>query len=196
MTPALLVDLALAPLTGWAGTKAMEPVSTWMYDHESPADREREDAARSGPPYRIAAQKTAALLGVELTEAQLDKAALGFHYGLAISWAPTYALLRRRTDLKPVAATLLSGAAMSAIVDEGLTPALGFSARTAATPPPPTCAGSSRTSPSVSASPPLPRPPGRCCAAARSDGPPRTPCRGCRYRSPWTARCARAWASR
>lgn len=128
MTPALLVDLALAPLTGWAGTKAMEPVSTWMYDHESPADREREDTARPGPPYRIAAQKTAALLGVELTEAQLDKAALGFHYGLAISWAPTYALLRRRTDLKPVAAALLSGAAMSAIVDEGLTPALGFSA--------------------------------------------------------------------
>lgn len=51
-----------------------------------------------------------------------------FHYGLAVSWAPTYALLRRHTSFGPVAAGLASGAAMSALVDEGLTPALGFSA--------------------------------------------------------------------
>lgn len=83
---------------------------------------------RPGPPYRIAAQKTAAVLGINLSEDALDEAALAFHYGLAVSWAPTYALLRRRTSLGPVAAALASGAAMSAIVDEGLTPALGFSA--------------------------------------------------------------------
>ncbi len=58
----------------------------------------------------------------------MEKAALVFHYGLGASWAPTYALLRRNTGLSPVTAGLVSGAAMSAIVDEGLTPALGFSA--------------------------------------------------------------------
>ena len=99
-----------------------------MYERQGQAARDREDAVRPGPPYRIAAQKTTALLGLELSESALDKAALVFHYGLAVSWAPTYALLRRRTRLGPVAAALASGAAMSAIVDEGLTPALGFSA--------------------------------------------------------------------
>jgi len=124
----LLLDLALAPVTGYLGTKAMEPVSAKLYRLESETDRAREDAARPGPPYRIAAQKTAALVGLNLPDAALDKAALGFHYGLAASWAPTYALLRRNTSLGPMAAGLLSGAAMSVIVDEGLTPALGFSA--------------------------------------------------------------------
>ena len=124
----LLVDLAVAPVAGYLGAKAMEPVSTGMYERESQADREREDAVRPGPPYRIPAQKTTALAGVDLTGPWLDRAALVFHYGLAVSWAPTYALLRRRTGLGPVAAGLLSGAAMSAIVDAGLTPALGFSA--------------------------------------------------------------------
>ncbi len=106
----------------------MERISSWLYEREGDADREREDAARPGPPYRIAAQETTALMGPNLSETALDKAALVSHYGPGASWAPTYALLRRRTGLGPVAAGLTSGAAMSAIVDEGLTPALGCSA--------------------------------------------------------------------
>lgn len=102
---------------------------------KSQADRDREDAVRPGPPYRIAAEKTASLLGLDLSGTALDRAALGFHSGLAVSWAPTYALLRRRARLGPVAAGLASGAAMSAIVDEGLTPALGSSAPNSAAPP-------------------------------------------------------------
>jgi hypothetical protein len=128
MTPTSLIDLAIAPVAGYLGTKAMEPVSTWLYEREGQADRDREDAVRPGPPYRIAAQKTTALLGLELSEPLLDRAALVFHYGLAVSWAPTYALLRRRAGLGPLTAGLVSGAAMSALVDEGLTPTLGFSA--------------------------------------------------------------------
>lgn len=53
---------------------------------------------------------------------------MAFHYGLAVSWAPVYALIRRTTLIGPVSAGLASGAAMSLIVDEGLTPMLGFSA--------------------------------------------------------------------
>jgi hypothetical protein len=124
----VLTDLALAPVAGYVATKAMEPVGSWLYERESQGSREREQAVRPGPPYRIVAQKTAALLGLDLSEAALEKAALVFHYGLAISWSPTYALLRRRTGLGPVAAGLASGVAMSAVVDEGLTPALGLSA--------------------------------------------------------------------
>ena len=115
MTPVLLVDLVLAPLAGYLGTKAMEPIGTWLYERESQADRDREEAVRPGPPYRIAAQKSAALIGLDLSEPALDKAALVFHYGLAVSWAPTYALLRRHTGLGFVAAGLASGAAISCI---------------------------------------------------------------------------------
>jgi hypothetical protein len=130
----VLGDLALAPVAGYLATKVMEPVSSKSYELESEADLAREDAARPGAPYRIAAEKTAMLLGVQPSDTALDKAALAFHYGLAMFWAPTYVLLRRRTPLGPVAAGLASGAAMSLIVDEGLTPALGLSAPNGAYP--------------------------------------------------------------
>ncbi|MDP9408558.1 MAG: DUF1440 domain-containing protein [Actinomycetota bacterium] len=124
----LLVDAALSPVAGYLATKAMEPVSMKLYELESEIDRAREDVVRPGPPYRIAAEKTARLVGVNLTDSQLDTVALGFHHGLAVSWAPVYALLRRTASLNPLAAGLTTGAAMSLIVDVGLTPALGFSA--------------------------------------------------------------------
>lgn len=121
-------DLAVATLAGDLGTTAMEPVSMKLYELESADDRAREDHARPGPPYRIAAQKTAHLLGLHPDEQQLDQAALVFHYGLAVSWAPVYAYLRRRRELGAVPAGLVLGTAMSLIADETITPWLGFSA--------------------------------------------------------------------
>lgn len=38
MTRPLLLDLSIAPVAGYPGTKAMEPVGTWMYERESQAD--------------------------------------------------------------------------------------------------------------------------------------------------------------
>ncbi|WP_219419015.1 DUF1440 domain-containing protein [Pseudonocardia nigra] len=124
----LVKDLPVAPLAGYVGTKVMEPVSMKLYQWESEADRAREDAARPGPPYQIAADKTLRLVGVELEGPARQRAGMGFHYGLAIGWAPVYALLRRTTQLSPVTAGLAAGAAMSLLVDEGITPALRFSA--------------------------------------------------------------------
>lgn len=124
----LVKDLPVAAIAGYLGTKAMEPISQKLYELESEADRRREDAVRPGPPAEIAAEKTLKLVGIELSDQQKGRVGLVFHYGLAIGWAPTYALLRRRTTLAPLEAGLLSGAAMSLLVDEGLTPALGFSA--------------------------------------------------------------------
>jgi hypothetical protein len=127
--PAVLgEDLAVGALAGYLGTKAMEPVSTKLYELESEADRAREDAARPGAPYRIAAENLTALVGLDLSERQLDRVALGLHYGLAISWAPLYGLLRRTTALRPIPAGLTTGTAMSVLADELMTPAFGFSA--------------------------------------------------------------------
>lgn len=120
--------IALAVLSGYVGTKAMEPVSQKLYELESVADRAREDAARPGPPYRIAVEKLASLSGLHLDDAQLVRAALVLHYGLAVSLAPVYMLLRRAAKRGPVTAALVTGSAMSLVADELMTPAFGFSA--------------------------------------------------------------------
>jgi hypothetical protein len=124
----LLTDAALSVAAGYTGTKAMEPVSMKLYELESDTDREQEDAARPGPPYQLAAEKITGLFGLDLDDDQMTKASMAMHYGLAISWAPLYPLLRRHTPLGPVGAGLATGAAMSLIADELMTPAFGFSA--------------------------------------------------------------------
>jgi hypothetical protein len=123
-----LTDATLSVLAGYVGTKAMEPVSMKLYELEPEHVRQREDAARPGPPYQIAAEKISGALGIGLDDRQLQRASMALHYGLAIQWAPLYALLRRRADWSPVASGLATGTAMSVIADELMTPAFGFSA--------------------------------------------------------------------
>jgi hypothetical protein len=126
--PTLVTDLALSAAAGYLGTKAMEPVSMKLYELEPAEARAREDAVRPGAPYRLAAEKLTKVFGFELSEKQLERLSLVFHYGLAVQWAPLYPLLRRRTNLNPVAAGLATGTAMSIVADELMTPAFGFSA--------------------------------------------------------------------
>lgn len=129
-----LADLALSTLAGYVGTKAMEPVSMKLYQLQPPSAREREDAVRPGDPARIAAEKISRALGITLDEDQLRRAGTVLHHGLAIQWAPLYAVLRRRTRWSPVPAGLATGAAMSIVADELMTPAFGFSADNTAYP--------------------------------------------------------------
>ena len=58
----------------------------------------------------------------------MAKASLALHYGLAVSWAPMYPILRRSARCSPVLAGRATGAAMSVIADELMTSAFGFSA--------------------------------------------------------------------
>jgi uncharacterized membrane protein YagU involved in acid resistance len=128
-TETIIADVGIGAISGYVGTKVMEPVSMTLYQWESEESRQQEDAVRPGPPYEIAAKKTTGLLGIELSDQQVKTVGtLFFHYGLGVSWGPVYTVLRRQTNLNPVAAGLLTGAAMSLLVDEGLTPLLGFSA--------------------------------------------------------------------
>lgn len=125
----VISDVGIGLIGGYVGTQVMERASMKLYELESEEDRKREEEIRPGPPYEIAARQTTQALGIELSDEQLQKIAIyGFHYGLGMGWGPVYTLLRRWTDLDPVPAGLLSGAAMSIVVDEGMTPLLGFSA--------------------------------------------------------------------
>lgn len=124
----VIEDLVVAALAGYLATKAMEPVSTRLYELESEKDRNREDAVRPGPPYEIAAKQIAARLGVDLHGVALERASLAVHYGLALSWSPLYGVWRRTRDVHPLLAGLGTGAAMSLVADEAMTPLLGYSA--------------------------------------------------------------------
>lgn len=124
----MLTDLGLPAAAGYLGTKAMEPVSMKLYQFEPAEAREREDAVRPGAPYYIAAEKLTRLYGLDLSEEQLQRLSMVFHYGLAIQWAALYPPLRRRTQWPPAVAGLATGAAMSIVADELMTPAFGFSA--------------------------------------------------------------------
>jgi len=77
-------------------TKAMEPVTTMLYERASEADRQREQRVSPGVPYRVAAERMSGWLGLRLSDPQLDRAGLLLHYGLSIGRAPLYVLLRRR----------------------------------------------------------------------------------------------------
>lgn len=69
------------------------------------------------------------MLGLHLSDKQVEIiGTLGFHYGLGMSWGAVYQVLRRTAGLPAPAAGLLMGATMSLVMDEGLTPVLGFSA--------------------------------------------------------------------
>ena len=97
---------------GCVGTKVMEQVYMKLYELKPEEDRRREEDVRPGPPYEIAAKKMTETPGIEFSEEQLQKVAMyGFHYGLGMGWGPTYTFFRRWTDLNPVSAGLLSGAA-------------------------------------------------------------------------------------
>ncbi len=124
-----IADVGIGLIGGYVGTKVMERASMTLYQWESEEARRQEDAVRPGPPYELAARKITGLLGLRLSDQQIQTVGtVLFHYGLGMSWGPVYTRLRRRTGLNPVAAGLGTGAAMSLIVDEGLTPVLGFSA--------------------------------------------------------------------
>jgi hypothetical protein len=122
-------DMGVGMIGGYVGTKLVEPVSMKLYELESEEAKRKEDEARPGPPYEIAVRKRTEALGLKLSEERLRAlATYGFHYGLGIGWGPTYAFLKRWTNLEAVPAALLSGAAMSLVIDEGMTPLFGFSA--------------------------------------------------------------------
>lgn len=125
----LIKDAVVATAAGYAGTKAMEPVAMKLMELESPEDQQREQEVRPGPPFVLAADNLARrVLGIELDDEAKQKVGMAFHYLAGLSWAPVYQLLRRRTGLGSVAAGLATGASMSLILDETITPAIGASA--------------------------------------------------------------------
>lgn len=123
-----LLTIGASLLSGYVATKAMEGVAMKLYKMEPDEVRNKEDEVRPGPPYNIAAKKTFSLLNIPLNEEQLKRAGMAFHYGLGIGWAPLYTILKNNSNFSSVLSGAITGASLSLIMDEGMTPALGLSA--------------------------------------------------------------------
>jgi hypothetical protein len=129
-TKELIADAALVGIGGFGAAKVMGKATTAMYEQMTDEAKEQEEEASYGVAYNVAAKKTAALAGKELSEDQASKAGNALHYGLALGWVPIYMVARRRFGMTPFGAGVASGLSMSVLVDEIANPLLGF------TPPP------------------------------------------------------------
>lgn len=124
----LLVDVAIGLAAGLVATRTYGLAQEALYRSTPRHIRRQEERVRPAPSSQVAAEKTAASLGYCLDERRRDLAGTAVHYGLGMAWGPVYGLLRRHGRMQPLGAGVLTGASLSLIVDEGLSPALGFSA--------------------------------------------------------------------
>lgn len=124
----LAVDIAIGVVAGLVATKVTDWAQTALYSVTPAPVREKEERVRPGPPAEIAAEDLANRLGVRLDEKSRGRAGNVVHYALGALWGPVYGQLRRKTRLGARGAAIISGATMSLMIDEGLTPALGYSA--------------------------------------------------------------------
>ena len=124
----LAADAAIGLIAGLVATRMTAPTQNLLYRLMPESGKRREEQARPGPPTKIAAKKVAGALDAELTEKQIDTAAMALHYGSGVPWGAVYTFLRRYSGMTPAGAALTTSASMSLILDEALTPAMGFSA--------------------------------------------------------------------
>lgn len=124
----LLVDIGIGLAAGVVATAVMKFAQQALYKPMPEAVKRQEERVRPGEPPQIAAQQAASLAGYELDDQQRKMAGMAFKFALGSGWGPVYSLLRRHSRMEPVGAGFVAGAAMSLVVDEALTPAMGWSA--------------------------------------------------------------------
>jgi uncharacterized membrane protein YagU involved in acid resistance len=123
----IAVDLLKGAIAGAVATWTMDQVTTWMYERESAEAKERENQARQGgTAYGAAAEKTAALVNVELSEDQRSQAGSAIHWATGIGAGALYGVLRRRWPAVSRARGLPFGTGFFLVVDELLNPVLGL----------------------------------------------------------------------
>jgi hypothetical protein len=123
----VLGDVVKGAIAGFAGMKAMEKTTTFMYQHEDPEARKEYEEVTGGkyPPQRTA-EFVEEKLDLELSEKQHKMLAKGSHQMVGIGAGVAYALARRRIGWADKGHGLLFGTLFSLIFDEGLTPLVGF----------------------------------------------------------------------
>lgn len=124
----MAADVAIGLAAGLVATSMTGPIQKLLYRITPEPVKRREERVRPSSPTQVAARKAAAAAGANPTQKQLEHAATAIHYGSGLPWGVVYAFLRRHSGMTPAGAALATGASMSLILDEALTPAMGFSA--------------------------------------------------------------------
>lgn len=125
-------ELAKGAVAGAVATWTLDRVTTWMYQREPQAARQREDRVRHGrSAYEAAAERVAQLAGRRLDPDQRHRLGTAIHWALGIGAGIVYTAFGRRFPGARRAGGVAFGTAFWAAVDEGLVSLLGL------TPPPP-----------------------------------------------------------
>jgi putative membrane protein len=114
-------------LAGLAGTQALDAVSTWLYEAESPLDRFRENNTRGFlHAYERAVGRIAERFGKRLSRKEKQVWGWRFHKAFGFGGGLLYVALRRRFPVVARGNGLAFGAAFFLLVDELLMPATGL----------------------------------------------------------------------
>src|SRR4051794_32036904 len=127
-TRTFLADVAIGCVAGLVATKVYGLVQEALYQPMPRDVKRRGGKGRPGPSSQVTADRIAEGFSYALGIQERELAGCAVHWGLGMAWGPIYGLLRRHGGMQPLGAGALTGVALSLIVDEGLAPALGFSA--------------------------------------------------------------------
>ncbi|MDQ3951262.1 MAG: DUF1440 domain-containing protein [Gemmatimonadota bacterium] len=131
----MIADMIDGVIAGAVATWVMGKVTTYLYEHEDKAAREREDRAREGKTaYAVAAEKAARLAGAGLSEKEREEYGSAIHWALGVSAGAIYGVLRPRLESSELAHGLAFGTAFWLVMDEGAVYALGLTPGPAAFP--------------------------------------------------------------
>lgn len=109
--------LFVGAAAGYLAGQVMNQATTWFYERQSDASKQREgELLPEGAPL-ASARKLAGLIGAEPTDEQAGTIAATLHQGLGQLYGVVAAALTRR-GVPPVRAGLASGAAGFLLVDE------------------------------------------------------------------------------
>jgi hypothetical protein len=109
--------LFVGATAGYLASQVMDKATTWYYDRQSDASRQREqELLPEGAPL-TSARKLAGLVGAEPTDDQVGTIALAMHQSLGQLYGVVAAALTRR-GVSPMAAGLASGMGGFLLVDE------------------------------------------------------------------------------
>lgn len=127
--PSVLSDAVKGAIAGAVATWAMDKVTWYMWDRQSPGSlrqEEQEARPRGMDPAHVTANTVAEAAGTQLFPRQPHPAGVAVHYAIGIGPAMLYGPLRRQYPALAAGAGLLYGLGIFLLADEGIVPAMGL----------------------------------------------------------------------
>lgn len=124
-----LSDLTKGAIAGAVGTIALDAITWFMWDRESPRALEQERRARPEglDPAHFVAAKVARGVGTELSPKQPHAAGLATHLAIGILPAALYGVVRKQAPQVRAGRGLLYGLTLFLVQDELVNSVAGFS---------------------------------------------------------------------